>query len=163
MLEPSGISESFRNLQEYSKTHKPCKTKSFKTYYVGKCWNCVNRHVLMLFGKGGYRKIMKIRLIVSKKLECGINIFLEMKRYFGNIGSLKLWNFEISKLGNFETLELWQFWYFSTKKPKIKKPGNQETKKLFQVRDSPLPLNIPTPTHAPDHILGGHEANELVN
>ena len=29
----------------------------------------------------------------------------------------------------------------------------------FQVRESPAPLNIPTPTPAPDHLLGGH--NEL--
>ena len=30
----------------------------------------------------------------------------------------------------------------------------------FQVRESPVPLNIPTPTPAPDHLLGGH--NELI-
>ena len=29
----------------------------------------------------------------------------------------------------------------------------------FQVRESPAPLNIPTPIPAPDHRLGGH--NEL--
>ena len=29
----------------------------------------------------------------------------------------------------------------------------------FQVRGSPVPLNRPTPTPAPDHLLGGH--NEL--
>ena len=29
----------------------------------------------------------------------------------------------------------------------------------FQVRESPAPLNIPTPTPAPNHLLGGH--NEL--
>ena len=26
----------------------------------------------------------------------------------------------------------------------------------FQVRESPAPLNLPTPTPAPDHLLGGH-------
>ena len=34
-----------------------------------------------------------------------------------------------------------------------------ETDKLFQARESPAHLNIPTPTPAPDHLLGGH--NEL--
>ena len=41
-------------------------------------------------------------------------------------------------------------------------PKNQETKKpmsFFQVRDSPAPLNMPTPTPAPDHPLGGHLIN----
>ena len=35
------------------------------------------------------------------------------------------------------------------------KPKNQET--FFQVRESPPPVNIPTPTPVPDHLLGGHE------
>ncbi len=26
----------------------------------------------------------------------------------------------------------------------------------FQIRESPTPLNIPTPNPAPDHPLGGH-------
>ena len=29
----------------------------------------------------------------------------------------------------------------------------------FQMRDTPSPLNIPTPTPAPDHLFGRH--NEL--
>ena len=29
----------------------------------------------------------------------------------------------------------------------------------FQIRESPTPLNIPTPSPAPDHLLAGH--NEL--
>ena len=32
-----------------------------------------------------------------------------------------------------------------------------ETNTLFQVRESPARFNIPTPTPAPDHPLGGHE------
>ena len=28
---------------------------------------------------------------------------------------------------------------------------------VFQVRESPAPLSMPTPTPAPDHLLGGHD------
>ncbi len=50
---------------------------------------------------------------------------------------------------------------FGTKKPQTKKPKINKPRKLFyfQVRESPIPLNILTPTPAPDHLLGGH--NEL--
>ena len=48
-------------------------------------------------------------------------------------GTLKIWNIETLHIWNFEFLKLWFF--------------------CFQ---DPLPLNIPTPTPAPDHHLGGH-------
>ena len=40
-----------------------------------------------------------------------------------------------------------KLWNQETKKPRNQKPTNQQTKK------PPLPLNIPTPTPAPDRIL----------
>ena len=59
-------------------------------------------------------------------------------------------NQETSKPRKSETKKLR---YYETKKPR-----NQETKKLRnQETKKPLPLNIPTPTPAPDHPLGGHE------
>ena len=52
------------------------------------------------------------------------------------------------------------FWKYKTisetkkPKPKANKPF------YFQVGESPTPLNILTPTPAPDHVLGGHKEAE---
>ena len=84
-----------------------------------------------------------------------------MKSKFGNMGSLKLWEQEISKPKTQTSINQGAENPIN-QKTKAKKPRNQtskhqETKKLFfQARKSPIPLNIPTPT-APDHLLGGHE------
>ena len=66
-------------------------------------------------------------------------------------------------LQTFETLQLSDQ---ETLKSRNQTILHQETKKQkshdnelfhFQVTESPAPLNIPTPTPAPDHPLGGHE------
>ena len=58
---------------------------------------------------------------------------------------LKCGNFETSKLLNSETLKLSNV---ETLKNKTLKPNNFVD---FQVRESPAPLNTPTPVPAPDH------------
>ena len=62
----------------------------------------------------------------------------------------KLWNLknEILELRNFKTLKRWQL--------RTLKLWDQDFF-YIQVRESSAPLNIPTPTTAPDHPLGGHE------
>ena len=47
-----------------------------------------------------------------------------------------------------------------TKKPTTK---HQETNTLFQVRESPTPLNIPTHTPSPDHTLPDLIARDCLN
>ena len=64
-----------------------------------------------------------------------------------NFETLKLWEFETFKLSNFQTFKLWSF---ETLKLQI-------FEAIFQGRESPAPLNIPTPTPAPDQPLVGHE------
>ena len=49
----------------------------------------------------------------------------------------------------------------------LEKPGKhiekpRKTKKLFQVRPSPPPPNIPTPNPAPDTRLGGHMGDSML-
>ena len=68
---------------------------------------------------------------------------------FGAMGSLSLWNFEILKPRNFETKKPRNLKNKNRKiknrKPRnqeAKKPRNQETNELFQMRESPAPLNI---------------------
>ena len=61
------------------------------------------------------------------------------------LGSLNLWNQESLKLWNQETNDLWNR-NQATLKPKSKKLNNQETNTLFQLRESPAPLNILNPT-----------------
>ena len=86
-----------------------------------------------------------------------------------NYETKQLWNQEAKKLWSQETKtprnqetkklrnqEAKRLWNQETKKPinqETKQPRSQDTKKP---RNS-LPLNIPTPTPAPDNPLGGHE------
>ena len=63
---------------------------------------------------------------------------ISSKNIKGFSESLKPRNQETLKLRNQET-----------KKSRNRKPRNHETNKLFQVRESPAPLNIPTPTLHP--------------
>ena len=78
-----------------------------------------------------------------------------MKSKFGNMGSLNLRNFEISKPRNQELLK--------PRNQESLKPRNQVTKKprnqyffIFKKGESPAPLNIPTPSPASDHPPGRH-------
>ena len=98
---------------------------------------------------------MKIRLINLDNSGYGINSFPKTRN-----GRLVIWNqsllntlkdFELLKLANFDT----------NKNKKLQKPRNFETKKTKNKKTTNqellLPLNIPTPTPASDHLLGGHE------
>ena len=74
-----------------------------------------------------------------------------MKCFFGNMESLKLWNFGTLELWNQETKKP------TTKKPNTKKPRNFETKKRFLVSNKgpppyPSPYRLP-PLH-PTTLLG---------
>ena len=53
-----------------------------------------------------------------------------------------------------EFFDILEMYFMSSKKPEMKFGDF-----LFQVREPPAPLNIPTPTLAPDHLLGGHPEN----
>ena len=62
---------------------------------------------------------------------------------------------EMMKIGQIKSTKSWIWISYLSKKHEM------EFCQLFyfQVRESPAPLNIPTRTPAPDHLLGGH--NEL--
>ena len=85
-------------------------------------------HVFDIFREDGHREILPIRLIKS----------------------WKSWIWDQYLPENME----WQFGKISKprKKTTKNKPRNQHFC-YFQVRGSPAPLNIPTPTPAPDHPI----------
>ena len=67
--------------------------------------------------------------------------------------------YEINILQNSWHPQFGIFWKQETKIQEPEKPSNREAKTLFyfQVTECPASLNIPIPTPAPDHPLGGHE------
>ena len=76
-------------------------------------------------------------------IDYGINIFQKTwNGFFGNMGSLKFWNFETLKPRNFETKKLWNE---EAKNPRTKKPRK------------PLPLNIPISLGEPQNRLNNDE------
>ena len=120
-------------------------------------WEPENLQIFEILWKA-HALLFEVEYIVYKHLWRWVSA--NDKDWLNKIEKSWIWTSYLSKTWN-ETLVI--FNECSSKAWKCLKPRNQKpiTKKpfYFRVREAPTPLNIPIPTPASDHLLGGH--NEL--